>query len=150
VAVLRIYALGRLPGTANVEAVRNLYMHVLVGAFGDTGPDNREILLLGAAGCARIDERGRTRLEVRVAHEPAGQQGSMTLGTGYGLSHGFFPQSVLARLRRLVTASNVLRMQNSVNRWGACVLRIFNAMSGISEDIRLHSKYNRGTRRRAA
>jgi hypothetical protein len=74
VAVLRVFAFWRLARTANIEAVGNLDVHVLVGILRYAGPDDRKILFLDATRRSGIDERGRAGLQLVVSCEALGYQ----------------------------------------------------------------------------
>ena len=69
VAVLRVDAIGRLSGAADIEAVGNVDVDVLVRAFGNTRANDGEVLLPLAPGRARVDKGCRAGNEIRVADE---------------------------------------------------------------------------------
>jgi hypothetical protein len=55
--MLRVKAAGRLTSSANVKAVRNSNVNMLVRVFGDTWANYGEVLFLITAWRARIDKR---------------------------------------------------------------------------------------------
>ena len=56
VTVLRVVAARRLPRRADIEAVGNTDMHVLVGVLGHAGADNGKVFLAITAGGIGVDK----------------------------------------------------------------------------------------------
>ena len=70
--VLRIDASCRLSGRTDVEAMRNIDVHVLIRIFGYARTDDREVFFLIAARRMRIDKRCRAGPEVLIPDQTAG------------------------------------------------------------------------------
>lgn len=85
--VLRVDAPRRLAGAADIESVRDIDMHVLVGILGDPGADDREVLLLGASGRTGVDERSRTGPQVPVSNHSLGKERQVTALGRHTLEH---------------------------------------------------------------
>jgi hypothetical protein len=86
-AMLRIDAVRRLARAANIEAVGNLDVYMLVGAFGYAWPNDREIFFLNAARCAGVDKCRRAWPQLGVPYKALGYQLSGRAGEFCGLSH---------------------------------------------------------------
>ena len=78
-AVLRINAMGLLADAADIEAVRDVDMHILIRVFRHARPDNRKIFLL-IAGRAGVNKgRGAGPQLVKTNQTPL----HLGLTTGY-------------------------------------------------------------------
>jgi hypothetical protein len=84
--VLRINAVGWLTRPANIEAVWNLDVHMLIGVFCDARTNNREILFFDTAGSTCVDECGGAGPEVVIPDEPFGDFFGGWSGLGHAIS----------------------------------------------------------------
>lgn len=99
VAMLGVDAARGLTRAADVEAVGEAEVDVLVGVLGDAGADDGEVLLALAAGSAGVDEGVAAGTQVGVADESGAEVGS-------GVGHG-------AVSWQRAAVQNILRMQSA-------------------------------------